>query len=434
MTTTAEATAATATTTNQNSNLNSNADCSSNSSTHHHMRFRWLYITLIVLVGAACSGAFLVMGIVGAFEEQDLEFNRDAQDMSHAIESALEDYEMFSLWIHESCHKVIGDPSTPPEVDVAKHVGFCSRDEFERLFEYVKASPVGLNFVAMHYIPNITHAMRKPLEEQSRQYYSDRIGPDFDYAGIKDTQIMPDGSLAPLSAAAERDWYFPIHYLLPLENNEQAVDIDVYPINKECIDNSIATGRPYMGQRFRLFNDPDDRSVFGSIFISPGIVTRQEEERESNPERRKTALSMIVIRIPDLIERASRFTSTSFTVHLFDNSTEHRDKDGNPLFLGAATTSNNDANNQQNHRRTFVLKDEVPYLQVPTQPGGRKFSTQIDVADHKWIVVIQPLDGMYQSDLTCESHQSLNLSEVAVVDVMMSHSFTSYNIIVAYLK
>jgi hypothetical protein len=59
---------------------------------------KWLFVVAIVLIGGACAGAFLALGIIGANSDATKNFEQRATELTFAIESVAHDYELFGLW------------------------------------------------------------------------------------------------------------------------------------------------------------------------------------------------------------------------------------------------------------------------------------------------------------------------------------------------
>ena len=59
---------------------------------------KWLFVGLILLIGGACAGAFLALGILGAQNDAHKQFEQRSIDLTYGIASAAHDYELFGLW------------------------------------------------------------------------------------------------------------------------------------------------------------------------------------------------------------------------------------------------------------------------------------------------------------------------------------------------
>jgi hypothetical protein len=93
-----------------------------------------LFATLILLLGAGVTAAFLTIGITAAKKDQRRQFERRATEFMKAIETAWGDYETFGLWIHQACEHDDLSTLTLAEGD---EIAGCSREEFRELYEYI---------------------------------------------------------------------------------------------------------------------------------------------------------------------------------------------------------------------------------------------------------------------------------------------------------
>ena len=77
---------------------------STTDSTKHYLAHRkFTFTSLMMLVGAAASAAFMTLGINSAIHEQETQFYTATKEFSKAIDAAWHEYEVYGLWIHESC-------------------------------------------------------------------------------------------------------------------------------------------------------------------------------------------------------------------------------------------------------------------------------------------------------------------------------------------
>jgi hypothetical protein len=115
---------------------------------------RFLFSFLIILVGVCAGLSFLVIGMRGSENEQSIMFTNDAAKFAKAFQNAWEDYEVFGLWIHESCRS-----SANRVGEASAGLGICTREEFRALYEYIYSR--GLEFQSAQFMPNVTHAQRQ---------------------------------------------------------------------------------------------------------------------------------------------------------------------------------------------------------------------------------------------------------------------------------
>ena len=89
-----------------------------------------VFALLIFLVGACASAAFLSIGLTSAYDEKEAQFDRHASEMTTKILDAWSDYELFGLWVHETCRR---------RATVNTTLNICSRQDFHELYEYINS-------------------------------------------------------------------------------------------------------------------------------------------------------------------------------------------------------------------------------------------------------------------------------------------------------
>ena len=421
-----------------------------------------IFAILIVFVGAAASSAFVSLGITSSNNEQQLLFGTSATQFAHSLEESFHDYELFGLWIHESCRSspyrttsnydrgmvpppmVSGSDSegaatttTTGTVSAtatasnttalsndtstrSSSLGLCSRKEFRELYEYVKS--VGLNFQSAQFMPNVTHAQRAAIEEDSEMYYQ-QYYPHVNYRGI--TGLFPkaveDGGGVTIQPQMEQSFYFPVHYVEPVIGNEAAIELDLYSsqIQRKTIDSAMSNWKPALTDRLRLVQETDSsQSVYSIILHHPGVPlsTRPELTR---PE----GSSLLVIRIPDLLERASiqQFSSNGRQVYLYDvtyvandsvgGDTDDQQEDGSqPVFLGAATISVKDGKSEYIplpeadistiHQGGVGISTTASTDTFQRRSSGQRSERRdMNIADRKWTIVVVAAEDAYKPNL-----------------------------------
>jgi signal transduction histidine kinase/CheY-like chemotaxis protein len=324
---------------------------------------------MIVFIGVAASAAFLFLGISGAKNNIDKQSTQRAAKLTFAIESAAHDYELFGLWIHESCQKSFNVTGVPLEEDSAAHLGFCSRDEFRRLHEYIVSA--GVELQAIEYVPNITHNARATVEAEAKRYYEENY-PHYDYQGFK--RVVPDAEPG-LRIKEELDlgFYLPLHYVEPVVSNEAAIDLSIYsnPARRKAIDNAIATWKPALSDRLKLVQETDP-NAYGFGLIHPGVPNSVLTASAPN------GFSQIIVRVPALLERAARVSLVSSSVYIFDTSNTAID----PIFLGAADI-------RVDHGK--VSLNSIPETHL--NKTSSHFTRSIKVADRNWTITVVPADN-----------------------------------------
>jgi hypothetical protein len=185
-------------------NNNSDEDSPSSSSPRQAAMRGCLLPALIFLVGVAACALILGIGISAASNEQDKQFKRVSTDLVHQVGKAWEEYKSASLWVQQ-----------------ASRSGKESREEFHTLYRYLRATGLGFNSIA--YLTNVTHDERATCENDTRTFMEESY-PEVPYDGFKreenDTVISYYDETRP--------FYFPAHYVEPLEKHWDWLDLDFY--------------------------------------------------------------------------------------------------------------------------------------------------------------------------------------------------------------
>jgi CHASE1-domain containing sensor protein len=209
----------------------------------------WVLTALIVTLGAGTAAAFLAFGITSSNRDQSASFERLGTDLVKKVEDALEDYSTAASYIHGRC----------------RHRNF-TRDDFREGYEYLVAS--GLEFKALQFDPNITHDQREAAETEAREYYA-RYYPHVKYAGFSGFNFPNQTGPEPRVNAS---FYFPIHYMEPIETNEAAIDLDYHapgsPQRHNTVMYCMSNGMPAITDRLRLVQETA-QVAYGVVLMHP---------------------------------------------------------------------------------------------------------------------------------------------------------------------
>ena len=157
----------------------SSSSSSSTASQHNPVGHKRLVFSFFIfLVGACAGGAFFLVGFRSAEDEQALLFDTHASKFAKSFQDAWDDYEVFGLWIHESCRPTY--EHNGPTIE-EEDLRICSRTKFRELYEYIISR--GLEFQSAQFMPNVTHAQRAEVEESSRTFYNQSY-PHVNYRGF----------------------------------------------------------------------------------------------------------------------------------------------------------------------------------------------------------------------------------------------------------
>jgi signal transduction histidine kinase/CheY-like chemotaxis protein len=346
---------------------------------------------LILLIGAAACGLILGIGITASKGEQEQRFQRLSKDIVHEFAKSWEKYITTALWLQQACRS-------------RNH----TRKEFHELYEYVASS--GLNFQAIAHVHNDTHSERNEssafIEELCPEV------PHLDFITGEDVtfKLLPQyDELQPFN--------FSVHYVEPVEDNWDVVDLDFYadPSVRAAIDHALSTYEPVL--MAQIPHLPSDTV----LVLHPGVRQSSNAANTRIPHH----LSMIAVRISSLLTSIAAQISIeeAVSVYVYDS----KDPETNAHFLGGAKFLDNTGRNHhrsvQIHERNRQLNPEKHYpdpitcehtnptLQIPLvfkaersleaklQTKGGVYEGHLHIATREWIILVVAEDGSFEPEL-----------------------------------
>ncbi|KAL3909884.1 MAG: hypothetical protein SGILL_007910, partial [Bacillariaceae sp.] len=335
-----------------------------------HRHSAALLMGLILFLGVATASAFIAIGLTGGKDSHQVEFTRSAQSTIAKIQDSFKEYVDAAAMIHAMC----------------RHHTFDRRD-FRELYEYMIDS--GLQFKAMQFDPNITHAERPAAEAEARAFYAQHY-PHVDYQGFRGF----NGNSTSLAPRWNQSFYFPIHYMEPIAGNEAAIDLDYYSSESRtrAVDSLFEFEAPSMTDRLSLVKQAGqvsrcgdhDGPSYGVVLMHPGVDlsdTLLNETESMEMDVWPKDFSSMVICIPDLLDRSTEDTARDMSVYIHDLSHPQDDE----VFMGAAEISNSG----MDHSTHFL--DEASLDEVEGSRACKKeqcYGDTIAIADREWTVTV----------------------------------------------
>jgi hypothetical protein len=201
----------------------------------------------------------------------------------------------------------------------AAHHDKETRQEFHALYEYFLSS--GLNYEAIAYIPNVTHAERAALKNDTRTFMEE-FYPEVPYRGFtrgeNGTQHLPH-------VEEPQPFYYPAHFVEPVETSLHMLDLDDYvsPQLGGAVKQANAEGKPMLTE---LLPHVGSNSV--AIF-HPGIHLSTDPVNSTHYD-----LSRLTVSIRSLMAYVAAHVSIdeAVSVYLYDSTRLGADAQ----FLGGA--------------------------------------------------------------------------------------------------
>jgi len=250
---------------------------------------------------------------------------------------------------------------------------FIDRNEFRRFVTRLLRKNPGLQ--ALEWIPRVTATDRQRYELNARN------------DGFVNYKIREIDSSGNLINALERNEYFPVFYLEPLQGNERALGFDLgsNPSRKTALMKAHYTGNATTTQRIELIQESGKQYgvlLFVPIFKPQGtpsdLVSRQD---------RLTGFALGVLNIKRLVENVLKnYDQTGMTIWLMDNSAP----------LGQQLLYSNDPGR---------VEEVLPTTFNPNGPKNLRLylKSDFDFADRKWSIHFFPTNTFINAQKPIQS-------------------------------
>ncbi|UCE78775.1 MAG: CHASE domain-containing protein [Nitrospiraceae bacterium] len=314
----------------------------------YHLQARILIVLVIFGIGLALSLYFFYNARAYEQEKTAFAFHEASRKYIDAFQDALQ------LNQHE--------------LD-ALHAFFVGSEKVERheFSEFVNhllfSNP---SIQALEWIPRVSVHMRDEFEKQARE------------EGSTDFEITEERGRGNMIRAGERDEYFPVFYVEPLEGNEQALGFDLHSsrLRREALESARDTGLAAATARITLVQEKEQQ--FGFLVFHP--VYEQKKQLGTIDDRRRYLKGFVlgVYRVGDIFEKAiAKLSLSGLHAYLFDKTAP---EDSRFLYAHAPR-----------------LRTE-PVLSAVTEADVRKdfhYAGTIDFSGRKWLLILKPTRGFF---------------------------------------
>lgn len=172
----------------------------------------------------------------------------------------------------------------------------------------------------------------------------------------------------------------------PVEGNEQAIDLDLYtsPTQQKTIQNAISSWVPGVTDRLKLVQETEI-DAYSIILHHPGVPL-STDTNETSP----TSISLVVIRVPALLERTNIEAKDAASFYIYDAT--YADQD--PVFLGAQAVDV-----PANGDLTHTNLPEISLAELQASIDTRFTVRQIALADRQWTIAVVSHPDTYEPDI-----------------------------------
>ena len=160
--------------------------------------------------------------------------------------------DIYKLALEQEIHNSIENQQL-----VANLFSFQENITYDQFFTVTKDLFSDNGLQAYGWDPQITKNQRSDFEKQARELYNN---PNLTITGLIDGQVVQ---------SPEKDYYYPVYYLYPLEGNERAIlfDLSSNPNRNESIQKGLLMGKSSATSPIRLVQETETQSSF--LIFSP---------------------------------------------------------------------------------------------------------------------------------------------------------------------
>ena len=250
-----------------------------------------LPVVVVIVLGIAIS----VAAFVYTSAHYRLEHQRH-QIEERAAPHALVVGRVFDRYL-EVIHSISGLYSASGNVD---------RNQFGAFVKWALESYPGIQ--ALEWIPRVRHDERAAYEARARR------------DGLANFRITERGASGEMVSAGERQVYYPVYFVEPLEGNERAVGFDLgsNPARLQALEQARDSGKAVGTQRVTLVQETGQQFgflVFVPLYSTDGVPASVAERRE-----KLTGFALGVFRIGDILDSTMEENSVPlpFDIYLMD--------------------------------------------------------------------------------------------------------------------
>ncbi len=214
----------------------------------------WLVLVIGVVIAAIAGIAILEVGVA----RKATEFRHDAGESLATVQRRFS-YELSVV------NMVVANFAIHPDT---------SRRDFDRLVEITLRDAPDITFQALEWIPRISHADRGRYEAGVRA------------EGFDDFTIRQRSGGDQMVTAAERDEYFPVHFVYPFAANKDAFGFDLgsNPIRLAALQQARDTGKTVVSAEINLVQVAEDVAgvlIFAPIYRAQRVLSTVAQRREN---------------------------------------------------------------------------------------------------------------------------------------------------------
>lgn len=175
-------------------------------------------------------------------------------------------------------------------------------DEFDRFTSTLLARNQAIQ--ALEWIPRVPKQMRHQYEQNGRAH------------SFRSFEFKERAAPGELSRAGEREVYFPVFFVAPLQGNEKALGFDLAsdPIRRAALQSAEDSGQLVATNRIKLVQETSDQ--YGFLVFRPVYRGGATPVGSKARDQQLAGFTLAVFRVADMVEKAGAAPSTVSGVNL----------------------------------------------------------------------------------------------------------------------
>jgi CHASE1-domain containing sensor protein len=329
---------------------------------------------LIVLIGIVIGATVLGLDIPNQMTAQSERFYKVADEAFLKFVSALENYKVSGIWLHEACQN--------------RKMSF---KEFRGVYEHITST--GLEFQGISCALNVTSSERPFYENQTRAYLAGNY-PTASYAGFMGCRPATEEGDCQIGRRRNASYYLVTHFVEPLEDfwNLVTLDFDMMTTwhQRKIIFQALETNSLSVTERLQYLPPPDDESdayQYSLMMVHPGIPHKRNDSLQLRPSE---DIAIVVVRFVALLLKAHQKykVDEETMIYVYDSTKSVIDEKGQPLFLGGAKIG----------KGNLTITPEISFTDLQQADINLREDKVLSIAERQWTFVAVAPQGAYEPE------------------------------------
>ena len=337
------------------------------------------------LVTLLAASAFWTVGFSTSISDVELQFSSIADALTKDVEHSVREVTVAGMWVHQAFSRNFNVSIYTTGLTNSSSTS-AMRREFRFLYDNVVSLHTGGSILSIGYAPNVSKDDREAVEDETRRYYR-QYRPDFVYNGFQGYE--PNDNNGTIQNRSIQEFYFPVHWLEPFDDNEENLDFDLLSssVQRSALQSALSTSKPSLTSRLvvrtptlrAIVEEPPEGVIsYGTALMHPGIPDPMQPEQEAKD------VAVLPFHIATILERSFEEYPAPMVMYAYDVTLA-----GQSDFLGGAEYFYK----SKSTGRIRILPEVS--LEALTRGGSRLQLRDLEILDRKWKIVYAAPDHAF---------------------------------------